>query len=434
MSTRVLVVAHNHPDLHPGGTEIFAHDLFCAYRARVDVTPLFLAATNRVHREQRPGTNFQAVTDAPDEVVLWAGHFDAFYLSQVDTYGIVPGLTALLTEFRPDVVHIHHVLLIGVEFIALVRRLLPKARIVVTLHDYYAICAHDGLMMRTADQTRCDRANPGRCHACFPDIGADRFLLREHFLKTMFSQVDGFVAPSHFLKDRFVTWGLPGDAIEVLANGRPALEPAPHRQSPDGRRPVFGYFGNFNPWKGVDVLLEAAQRLIADGLPGFELRLHGSAPFQKESFVARIDGLAAETAPQVTRLGPYRREELPQLMEAVDWVVMPSIWWENAPLVIQEAFLHRRPVIARGIGGMAEAVRHGVDGLHVRADGAAELAMVMTEAAGTPGLWQSLVHGIVPPTDIDAVAEQHLAFYGRLGLRPDEDRERARGRSRRVAA
>ena len=51
-------------------------------------------------------------------------------------------------------------------------------------------------------------------------------------------------------------------------------------------------------------------------------------------------------------------------MAEVDWVVVPSIWWENAPLVIQEAFRHRRPVICGDIGGMAEMVRDGVDGLH----------------------------------------------------------------------
>lgn len=420
MTQRVLVVAHNHPDLHPGGTEIFAHDLFSEYRRRPDVEALFLAATNRVHREQRPGTNFQSVSDAPDEVVLWAGHFDTFNLSQIDTYGVMPGLAALLEDFRPDVVHIHHMLLIGAEFIPLVRRILPRARIVVTLHDYYAICAHDGLMMRTDGKGRCDRATPSRCHGCFPDIGADRFLLREHFIKTMFSHVDAFIAPSRFLKDRFVAWGLPAEAISVMANGRPPVEPAPHRAAPDGQRTVFGYFGNFNPWKGVDILLQAATQLAAEPLPGFEMRLHGAAPFQKESFVSRLDDLVGGAGASVVPLGPYGRGDVSSLMAAVDWVVVPSIWWENAPLVIQEAFIHHRPVIARGIGGMAESVRHGVDGLLVSSDGPGELARTMSHAARTPGLWQTLVDGIAAPDDIRLVAERHLAFYGGLSRASDD--------------
>jgi len=411
LSTRVLVVAHNHPDFHPGGTEIFAHDLFREYRSRPDVEALFLAATNHLHREQRPGTSFQSVGDAPDEVIMWSGHFDRFYLSQIDSYGIVPHLVSLLEEFRPDVVHIHHVLLVGVEFIALVRRILPSARIVMTLHDYYAICAHDGLMMRTRNRERCDRASPSRCNSCFPDMAADRFLLRERFVKTLFAQVDRFIAPSQFIKNRFVAWGLSAESVEVVSNGRPAAEAAPHRISLDGRRPVFGYFGNLNPWKGVPSLLKAAQRLVASGVEDFELRLHGGAPFQSKEFVDEVDRLLEEVDPQVIRLGPYRRDELPALMSAVDWIVMPSIWWENAPLVIQEAFLHRRPVIASNIGGMAEAVRDGIDGLHVRPDDPVSLANAMRKAMEAPGLWESLVSGIKPPATISEVADRHLAVY-----------------------
>jgi glycosyltransferase involved in cell wall biosynthesis len=419
LTTRILVVAHNHPDFHPGGTEIFAHNLFREYRSRPDLEALFLAATNQLHREQRPGTSFQSVGEASDEIIMWSGHFDRFYLSQTDSYGVVPHLVNLLEEFRPDVVHIHHILLIGAEFIALVRRILPKARIVMTLHDYYAICAHDGLMMRTTGRDRCDKASPGRCSNCFPEISADRFLLRERFLKTLFGQIDRFIAPSRFIRDRFVAWGLPAEAIEVLANGRPAVEPAPHRVSVNGRRPVFGYFGNLNPWKGVPSLLKAAQRLISAGVEDFELRLHGGAPFQSAEFVAEIETLVEETEPSVVRLGPYRHEDLPALMSAVDWIVVPSIWWENAPLVIQEAFLHRRPVIVSNIGGMAEAVRDGIDGLHVRPDDPLSLANAMRRAIDTPGLWHSLVEGIKPPASIAEIADRHLSVYRRIGLQGD---------------
>jgi glycosyltransferase involved in cell wall biosynthesis len=265
--------------------------------------------------------------------------------------------------------------------------------------------------MRTSGRERCDRASPGRCNSCFPETPADRFLLRERFIKTLFGQIDRFIAPSQFIKDRFVAWGLAADTIDVIANGRPFVEPAPHSPSADGRRPVFGYFGNLNPWKGVPNLLKAAQRLIQGGMEDFELRLHGGAPFQSKDFVDEIETLLDGAELQVVRIGQYRRDELPALIAAVDWVVMPSIWWENAPLVIQEAFLHRRPVITSSIGGMAEAVRDGVNGLHVRPDDPVSLASTMRTAMETPGLWDSLVAGITPPPDIAAVAERHLTAY-----------------------
>lgn len=276
MSKRILVAAHNHPALHPGGTEIFAHDLFRAYQ-RAGHEALFLGATNQIHRQARPGTSFQGIGPTGDEVLLWSGHFDRFFMSQIDLYGVVPDLVELLRDFRPDVVHLHHLLLLGAEFPHIVRRTLPHCRIVMTLHDYYPICHHDGLMVRTASKELCHEASPDRCHACFKDIPLDRFALRERHLKALLSTVDRFVAPSDFLRRRFIEWGLAQDAIDVIPNGVPVRNASAQRGRFDGDRSVFGYFGNLNPWKGITVLLEAARQLIAEGL-AFELRVHGGAP------------------------------------------------------------------------------------------------------------------------------------------------------------
>ena len=54
--------------------------------------------------------------------------------------------------------------------------------------------------------------------------------------------------------------------------------------------------------------------------------------------------------------GSYRSAELPTLMRDVDWAVVPSIWWENSPIVIQESFFHGRPLICSNVGGMAEKI------------------------------------------------------------------------------
>lgn len=411
MTRRILVVAHNHPSLHPGGTEIFAHDLAGAYREQ-GCEALFLGATNAIHRQPHPGTALQSVGD---DVVLWSGHFDRFHMSQIDHYGTLQDLATLLGEFRPDVIHVHHLVLIGAEFLTLARRLLPEATIVMTLHDYYPICHHDGLMVRPADRQRCSGASPAACHGCFPEIGSDRFLLRERFIKTHLAAVDRFVAPSRFLRQRYVEWGLPAEKIEVIANARPSQEPAPHRPG-DGRRASFGYFGNLNPWKGVLPLLQAAQLLRAAGEREFSLRIHGGAPFQSEAFTTALDAALAGTEGVVTHCGPYRREEVPALMAEVDWVVMPSIWWENAPLVIQEAFQHRRPLIVSNIGGMAEMVRDDVDGLHVRPGDPAALARAMRRAMDEYGLWQRLVDGIASQPSLAECAGRHLALFDRLKL------------------
>ncbi|MBD9520752.1 glycosyltransferase family 4 protein [Ensifer sp. ENS02] len=408
MKKRILVAAHNHPALHPGGTEIFAHDLFRAYQ-RAGHEALFLGATNQTHRQVRPGTSFQAIGPEGDEVLLWSGHFDRFFMSQIDLYGVVPDLTELLRDFRPDVVHIHHLLLLGAEFPHIVRRTLPDCRIVMTLHDYYPLCHHDGLMVRTSGKELCHKSTPDRCHSCFKDIPLDRFVLREQHLKALLRTVDRFISPSQFLRQRFIDWGLNGDQIDVIANGLPPRDAPSRKGQPENDRPVFGYFGNLNPWKGTSVLLEAARQLIDEGLR-FELRVHGGAPFQADSFKDEIARLFKKTAPSVQQRGAYRREDIGELIAAVDCTIVPSIWWENAPLVIGEAQSQRKPVIASNIGGMAEMVQDGVNGITVSPNDPRALAAAMRRMAESPDLRRRLSANARKPNDIDTTARRYLTL------------------------
>jgi glycosyltransferase involved in cell wall biosynthesis len=101
-------------------------------------------------------------------------------------------------------------------------------------------------------------------------------------------------------------------------------------------------------------------------------------------------------------------------MSNVDWVLVPSIWWENSPLVIQEAFHFRRPVICSDIGGMAEKVTHGVDGLHFRAGDAADLARTLEYAVTTPGLWKQLHAAIRPVYGMEAHVRALESLYSAL--------------------
>ncbi|WP_374307669.1 glycosyltransferase family 4 protein [Dongia sp.] len=412
---KVLHLCHNHPALHPGGTEIFALDLHRALKESNEVNGLFIGCVDENHRRQRPGTVFQGIGPNADEMLMWTGHFDNFYLSQIDLHGIVPELTDLLNTVKPDIVHFHHILLMGVEILFLVRRVLPKAKIVLSLHDYYAICAHDGQMVTTTERRPCQQASPDACHRCFPQLEPEHFVLRERHIKTHFSVVDRFLSPSYFLRRRFINWGLAADRIEVLRNARPDPEISPHRQLRDGEgRNHFAYFGNLNPNKGILVLLDAA-RILNQRRPGsFRVEIHGGAPFQSDAFKADLAAALAKVEGFVHWHGAYQATEMAGLMRDVDWVVTPSIWWENAPLVIDEAFAQRRPVIASDMGGMAESVRHEVDGLTFRPADAAALADTMERALTEPRLWERLVEGIPQRRTLEACAADHLALYRNL--------------------
>ena len=234
--------------------------------------------------------------------------------------------------------------------------------------------------------------------ACFKDIALDKFVLRERHLKALLSAVDGFVSPSEFLKQRYVDWGIAEGLISVIPNGQPERCRGRRKRCPAARPSRSSAISATSiPGKGATVLLDAAKQLIAEGFD-FELRVHGAAPFQSEAFVADIDRLFAETSPSVQRRGAYRREDIAGLISAVDCAIMPSIWWENAPLVIQEAQGQDCPVITSNIGGMAEMVEDGVNGLTVPPNDPLALAGAMRRIAEDADLRQNLALGRATPT------------------------------------
>jgi len=141
------------------------------------------------------------------------------------------------------------------------------------------------------------------------------------------------------------------------------------------------------------------------------LEVHGANfEMQSEAFQQTIQTLREPLMKEgcVQWIGAYQPHELPDRMAGVDWVVVPSIWWENSPMVIQEAFLYGRPLLVSNIGGMAEKVRDGIDGLHVAVGNAKAWASTLLRAATDGELWKELHDGIRPPPTHTQVASLHL--------------------------
>ena len=415
---RVLYICHNHPGVRPGGAEQYALELHRAMRASGDFDSHFLAkgpslpelpARPAITPSGLDGGEFFACTDGLD--------YDDFYGRLWPKTFHVTAFREFLHSTQPDVVHFQHSLFLGYETLRAVRTALPRAPIVYTLHEYLPICHHDGQMLRTVnDQELCNEQTPERCSECFPEISPADFYRRTRFITAQLALVDLFIAPSQFLLERYVDWGIPREKIRLEEYGRRKMEPAP--VDPREHRNRFAFFGQLNPYKGADVLLEAMRivgRQVGDLPERPTLRLHGAnLDLQRGRYRETIRGLLEQTGDSVEFAGPYPADQLPGLMREIDWVVVPSIWWENSPLVIQEAFGHGRPVICSDIGGMAEKVRDGVDGLHFRARDPGDLARVLTRGAGDPALWEHLRGGIAPAHDVCTHASQLSSIYTSL--------------------
>jgi glycosyltransferase involved in cell wall biosynthesis len=273
-------------------------------------------------------------------------------------------------------------------------------------------------MVKTQKKRLCSRASPAECHACFPDTTPRHIFERELFLKDHLLLADAFVSPSHFLIDRYVTWGLPADRFTMLENGIDKAHVAPARPlPPNGRRARFGFFGQVTEFKGVQVLLDAVGR-VPDSVWGEDAALcifGGNLENQPAAFRESFEKLVETAGRRAKFYGAYQGHEMADLMRQVDWVVVPSIWWENSPLVIQEAFLHGRPVIASDIGGMKEKVLDSINGIHFRMGSAADLADKLSTALSEPKLWERLRDCAPHPIGHDEAARQHLDLYRKLG-------------------
>jgi glycosyltransferase involved in cell wall biosynthesis len=402
-----------HPAASRGGAEIAAHQLYTALKAEPGVEVRFLAAGGGRFAE-RLGARLQQPF-GPDEFVYTGAGFDHWIHANPDPE--FPGeLAALLEELRPDVVHLHHYTNFGVEALLHIRRALPGARIVLTLHEYQAICNHFGQMVKRPGFGLCDRSGPRDCARCFPERTEQDFFLRDLYLKRFFRLVDHFVSPSLFLARRYAAWGLDPDAISVIENGMPeaggAAPPPPPADGGDGL--VFAFFGQISRLKGIDVLFDAAALLEKEGVEGLRIEVHGDYSGQPPDFRAAFERRLEGAPANLLHCGPYENARVHGLMRSAHAVVVPSVWWENSPLVIQEALLNRRPVICSDIGGMAEKVRDGLDGFHFRAGSAHALAALLKRLAGRPERLAALQETMATPPPLRETARMTTELYRRL--------------------
>lgn len=314
----------------------------------------------------------------------------------------------LVDDFKPDIVHVHGIhRQISPSILAVTsRRNLP---VVQTLHDYQRVCPSDVLLRRGSEV--CEPRSCGRLSytACIRNrcvrgsLAASTLAAAEVSFQRMIGAyergVTRFVSPSRFLADRMAEggWHLP---IDVIGNAVPLRDRA---VTSDSRGTYFLFAGRLSPEKGVDVLLRAA------ATAGVRVVIAGDGPL--------AGGLRAAAGPNVEFLGHIAGEEAERLASGARAVVVPSVWYENAPMSVLEAMAAGTAVIASRIGGIPEQVTDGVEGILVEPGDADALAGAlraleadssMAVRMGTAGR-ERVEHAFSPSRHLEAL----LATYER---------------------
>ncbi|MBX5470770.1 MAG: glycosyltransferase [Thermoleophilaceae bacterium] len=325
---------------------------------------------------------------------------------------ITAAFARTLERVRPDVVHMHNLHNLGAALLdEVAARGIPSY---FSTHNYWLVCPRNYLMR--GDGAICpgpgDRG--GDCASCVGS--ADRLGYRRRLgeIRGRFARaVSVCLAVSDAVRNTLVAQGYPAEMIDVVRQSMPAAERTWELLGRDrepgrvGERLVVGFFGSAYWHKGPRLLVDAAQRTEAE----IEVRIHGEIPDRLAEQLRRADARGA-----VTLCGEFGGEDLPELLAGVDVAVAPSLWWDCAPLVAHECLAGRVPLVAPRLGGLAEAVRDGVDGLLFDGLDGADLARKLDRLASEPGLLERLQAGIEPPRPFAEYVDELEAYYA--GERP----------------
>ena len=412
MPKRIAILSHGHPELKAGGCEGAAYALFRALKKVPDVTPIFVA---RCAPQELGHDGWFAKFRGRDDEILWSPPpMDFFRLSSVDYENMINPARNLFAYLDVDLLHVQHYSHIGLDLVKFASQDLGIPT-VMTIHEYMMICANSGFMLKTNDKL-CYRSSPADCHRCIGWAEPGQFFARNEFIRSAIEDVSHFISPSEFLKQRFVDWGLEADRISVVENLLPPYVVRSDDIAPDTtkkrkkNRLTVGFFGQLTSNKGIRVLFDAMKMACQDKKVEIKLVLFGAnLDLQSEEFQNYFAETSRELEKSVIFAGSYRNEDIVDLMRSVDCVVTPSIWWENSPVVIQEALAVGVPVICSNIGGMAEKVVPQVDGYHFLAGSANDLATLLKELCRSDD--------ILKPPRRDVLADnrsrlsEHLTLY-----------------------
>lgn len=408
---KYLTVALYHPRVMKGGAQYVAKDLHDMAVNDPEVDPVLLAGIDARMFPQyaRVGSAISLLPDSQNEYILGGHKFDDFYHVVYDPRRNKM-IARFLADHRPDVIHIHHSLWVGLEFIELCRRIVPDAKIIYTLHEYLPICYSQGQLFRYHEKAICRDDAPDQCVKCFPQRSVEEFILRKRAFRRAFDKIDHFISPSHYLRNRFVAWGIDPDRISVIANGHGISRPADWTPQHSKKLNIFGYFGQFVDAKGIDILLQAARSVAETTGEALEIKIFGgNKQHASPDYLERIERVMNDAPANllVTEVGAYSRNNVFDLMNSVDWVVVPSVWPETFGLVVSEAWEARRPVLASRAGGLGERIIDGVNGISFPPGSSSSLAQIMSDCLSNEALWQKMATAMADEISMDTAWSMH---------------------------
>ncbi|OGX07240.1 MAG: hypothetical protein A2Y00_07035 [Omnitrophica WOR_2 bacterium GWF2_43_52] len=443
-----MQVTHSFPPYTFAGTEVYAYALAVELSKRHRVSVVF--RVNQPHEKEYALSVNNRGDFATYSINRTFNTCDSFGQTYDDH--IVSAIGGrLLDEVNPDVVHIQHLLFLSIGIIKEAwKRRIP---VVFTLNDYWLMC-HKGQLIKN-DFKVCQGYTIDGCRVCLEaQLSITKYsiffynLLRRHlpvqltqFVKSLYilfarktflsqrksstlilkryasmqaitSRIDYFVAPSQFIKKKFIAFGFPQEKIFFFSYGikHRSVSPGDKTYSPNLR---IGYIGTLIPTKGVSILISAFRKIIKKNI---RLSIYGKlAPYAGyEAYYRQIIKSARDE--RIAFMGQFDNSKIFDILRSIDILVVPSLWLENSPLVIHEAFISKTPVIASRIGGIPELICDGMNGLLFNPGDADDLSEKIKQVMENPEILACMRRNMPAIKSIEENAMEMLEVYKKASM------------------
>ncbi len=381
---RVLIVIHGYPPYYMAGSEVYSYHLARQLVREGHEVAVFTRVENPfdkpysledsiedgvfIRRINNPERNYTLKENYENENVS---------LAYEDFLGC----------FKPDIVHIGHLSHLSSDIVTISKR--HHLPIVFTLHDFWLFCFR-GQMIDT-DLNICNGPNKKYCMGCLRQKFKEHAFEEEYEIYRqkmdgVIKSIDHFIAPSEHIRDFFIEHGVSKNKITHLRYGFETEKIEFQRRFFDkNSEVVIGYTGRIIPSKGIRILIDAFHAVKN---PNVKLKLFGGTG-------SALSFLKPKNDDRVTFYGEYHTDNINDVLSKIDVLVVPSLWYEVSPLVIQEAFLAGKPVITSELGGMKELVEDGINGFKIPPGDLKALQKLIQNIANNPTILNDLT---VDPT------------------------------------
>jgi len=289
-------------------------------------------------------------------------------------------LEKLFLKFKPDIAHLHNIYhQLSPSIIDVLKKY--KIPVVMTLHDYKLVCPNYSLY---AHGKIWEKSKPDKYYKIFLDKAIKNSYLKSlicvaeaylHKFLRLYDKIDLFISPSQFLIDKYKEFGFKKE-IEYLPN---ALIEDNKKNINETAEKYILYFGRLAQEKGIDVLMKAYANLNTE----LKLYILGGGPMKKN---LEILSKKLRLMNKINFISHKSGRDLYEIIGGAEFIVAPSLWFENAPYSIIEAMAMSKTVISSDLGGLKEIIKSGENGFLYKAGDINALAKVMDYVIASPEL------------------------------------------------